>query len=108
MQTECRPVLQAAARRMLVSLASCAVGIIPYHGGYGSQNSKFLAATTMQTECRAMFQAAARRMLVSMASCAVGIIPYHGGYGSQSQHKTTERDSVSVSLCLIFLNKIHT
>ena len=29
MQTECRAMLQAAARRMLVSLASCAVGIIP-------------------------------------------------------------------------------
>ena len=29
MQTECRAMLQAAARRMLASLASCAVGIIP-------------------------------------------------------------------------------
>ena len=29
MQTECRVMLQAAARRMLVSLVSCAVGIIP-------------------------------------------------------------------------------
>ena len=29
MQTECRVMLQAAARRMLVSVTSCAVGIIP-------------------------------------------------------------------------------
>ena len=29
MQTECRVMLQAAARRMLVSATSCAVGIIP-------------------------------------------------------------------------------
>ena len=29
MQTECRVILQAVARRVLVSATSCAVGIIP-------------------------------------------------------------------------------
>ena len=50
MQTECRAMFQAAARRMLVSMASCAVGIIPYHGGYGSQSQhKTLSVSTKCT-----------------------------------------------------------